>query len=247
MKISRELKYFFSLSALLGWDAQTYLPPKGVAFRAQQSAFIEEKVTAIMTGDDTKSLMEKLSNHVSELDFVQLRNYSLFKKEYERRASIPKELLIDNIKQQSLTFSVWQEAKHKQDFKLYAPELAKNIANKQKMASYMDANKIPFDVYLDNYEPGFTSEKISLLFNQLKPKIISLLQKIQQSSSTERDHSVDFSMPQAEQQVLVRAITRFIGFDLEKGSIDRGEHPMTNQIGTPDDVRITVNYNKRMC
>ncbi len=243
LKLSRELRYYSSLASLLSWDTQTYMPPKASDFRSQQSAFIAEKVNLLMTGDKTKALMKNLTKTISELDTIQKRNIILFEREYTRRTAIPNDILIENVKQESLTFSVWQHAKRKNDYESYAPELAKNIANKQKMASYISPTKTAFDVYLDEFEPGFSSDKISSLFDQLKPKLLSLLHKIHQSEVKIPD-SINVSMDHSDQEKLVQNITKFIGYDIKKGSIDSGEHPMTIGMGSPNDVRFTVNYDE---
>ena len=243
LDITRELKYYFSLSSLLNWDSQTHMPTKGASFRAQQVAFLEEKVISILANSNTKRVLSNLSAHKSDLDEFQLRNYQVFARAVNRRTVVPSKLLIENKKQESITFNAWQEGKRKKNFKLYAPELVKNIVNKQNMARYVDPEKIPFDVYLDDFEPGFTSEKIEKIFNQLKPEILSLLHKIQNSGVTIPNLN-NFSLTISKQEKLVHEITNYIGFDLRKGSIDYGEHPMTINLGSPDDVRFTVNYDE---
>ena len=245
IKVSQDLGKYSSIANSLNWDSQTCMPKKGAPFRAQQLAFIEEQIVNLFASSTTKSLIQKLDSHFSEFDDFQKRNIEVFKKAFNRRTAVPKDLLIENKKQELVTFSVWQEAKHKNDFKLYAPELAKNISNKQQMTSFIDNDKIPFDVYLDQYEPGFSSQRIETIFNELRPKIISLLQKIQSSEISKKTTGEDFSLSKSVQQNIIHQITSFIGYDISKGRIDHGEHPMTFSGNNSDDVRFTVNYNEK--
>ena len=243
LKICKELGIYFTISSLLEWDSQTYLPSQGDSFRGDQLGFLEEKIIQIMTNSETKSIIEKLSVHKNELDNFETRNFDLFNKAFSRRTAVPSDLLIENKKQESITFGIWKKAKKENNFKLFIPELEKNIAFKRKIASFLDPEKIPFDVFLDEFEPGITSTELEKIFNNLKTKLISLLQKIQShDNKSDAISKLNFSLGKLDQQILVKEITKFIGFDIERGSIDQGEHPMTLDLG-PDDVRFTVNYN----
>ena len=157
LKICKELGIYFTISSLLEWDSQTYLPSQGDSFRGDQLGFLEEKIIQIMTNSETKSIIEKLSVHKNELDNFETRNFDLFNKAFSRRTAVPSDLLIENKKQESITFGIWKKAKKENNFKLFIPELEKNIAFKRKIASFLDPEKIPFDVFLDEFQPGITS------------------------------------------------------------------------------------------
>ena len=244
LKVSKNISYFSTINSVLNWDNQTYLPNKAASYRAQQFAFIEEQIINIFTSNETKSLVSKLEKEKSSFSDFEKRNAEVFLKAYHRRTAVPKEILIENKKQESETFAAWQKAKKTNNYKLYAPELAKNIVMKQKVASFIDKEKIPFDVHLDQHEPGFSSKKMNKIFSDLKPKLISLLNKIQSSHLFDDLKVTSFPMDRSIQEKMVYANAKFIGYDLEAGRIDQGEHPMTFRIISPTDVRFTVNYHE---
>ena len=70
-------------SAVLQWDQETYLPPKGAGFRGQQLATLSEIAHEEFTADKLGVLLQELSSR-QDLDTEQQRNIALTLEDYNR-------------------------------------------------------------------------------------------------------------------------------------------------------------------
>ncbi len=65
-------------AAVLQWDQETYLPPKGADFRGRQVATLSEIAHQMFTGEKVGNLLQELLS--KELSNKQKKNAELFSK-----------------------------------------------------------------------------------------------------------------------------------------------------------------------
>ncbi len=231
-----------TIQNILNWDFETYMPPKGVEQRAKQFAYLakvaHEKTTDPIIGNLLKTIMEHPEYRT--LTDIEKRNLYLIKREYDKETRVPSELVAEIAAQSAKTIQVWKEAKKEKNYLLYKPELNKILALTKKRAHYINPNLEPFDVLLDEFEPGMTSDIITKLFNELKAGLIPLIEKCITSSNQPDISLLKRNCPIEIQKRLSTSIASIVNYDLERGSIDETEHPFTT--GYYDDVRITTHY-----
>src|SRR3954464_16098777 len=79
-----DLKY---ASAVLQWDQETYLPPKGNEFRGRQIATLHEMAHQLFTAEKLGALLLEL-NAVDDLSPAEKRNVQLTLEDYNRNKKL---------------------------------------------------------------------------------------------------------------------------------------------------------------
>ena len=251
-KLLEKVKDIFiveSAAAIVHWDMETMMPPKGIKLRSLQLAMLSRIGHKMSTDPEIGILLEEIMKHpkYDRLDAVQKRNLYLTKKHYDEQTKLPEELVAETSKQEAITIDTWKKAKTAKDFSMFKPELEKLVDLKKKAAEILMKVKetaTPYDALIDIFEPKMTSETISKVFGELKGGLVSLLRKCEASSKRPDISILKRRVPIGIQRKIAKLIAEFVGYDVESkkagGRIDETEHPFTT--GYYDDVRITTHY-----
>ena len=107
-------------SAVLNWDQETYMPPKGATFRAQQLSTLAGIGHELATSKELGDLLNVLSADESLIE-KEKRNIKQSLKNYNDNKKYTTEFVQELSKTISETFQAWQKAKEENNFALYAP------------------------------------------------------------------------------------------------------------------------------
>ncbi len=240
-----------SAAAILHWDMETMMPPKGIELRSLQLAMLSRIGHKMSTDSEIGRLLKETKKHpeYSRLGVVQKRNLYLIEKHYNEQTKLPEELVAETSKQQAVTIDTWKKAKAAKNFPKFKPELEKLFSLKSKAAEILMEVKetvTSYDALIDIFEPKMTSETISNVFKELKQGLVSILRKCEASPKQPDTSILKRRVPIETQQKIAKVTAEFIGYDTESkksgGRIDETEHPFTT--GYYDDVRITTHYYK---
>ncbi|MFX0091407.1 MAG: carboxypeptidase M32 [Candidatus Hodarchaeota archaeon] len=242
MRLSEEAILLQSISAIMDWDMETYMPAKGVPLRGKQIAILETLNHERITDPQIEKLLDEIKsdNDYSKLSDVQKRNVYLIERNYLREVKVPTELISKLAKETTLATESWKKAKKDANFSIFQPNLEKVLELSKKRAAHIDPDKEPFDVFLDILEPGMDSKYLTSLFNDLKKQLIPIMNKCLEASNQPDLSLIHRQCPIETQQKLAIDIAKLVGYDLEAGRIDETEHPFTT--GYFNDVRITTHY-----
>ena len=227
---------------ILYWDFETYMPSEGVKQRSEELAMIAALKHKRITDPKVGELLQKIRNDpdYSFLGKVKRRNVTLVERKYERESKIPKDLVERIAKQEPITTQTWKKAKKEKNYAIFKPELDKLLELVKMKAKCLDPEKHPFDVLMQEYEPGMTSAQLTPLFNELIKGLIPVIKKCLSSPIQPDTSLIKRKCPIDIQKQLSEDIAKLVGYDLLKGRIDETEHPFTT--GFYDDVRITTHY-----
>jgi carboxypeptidase Taq len=238
-----------SAAAILHWDMETMMPPKGIKLRSLQISMLSRIGHQMSTDPEIGRLLKEITKHpkYDELDAVHKRNLYLIKKNYDEQTKLPEELVAETSKQETITIDTWKKAKAAKDFLKFKPELEKLVNLKKQAAEILMQVKetaTPYDALIDIFEPKMTSQNISKVFGELKDGLISLIRKCEESPKQPDTSILKRQVPIETQRKIGKLLAEFIGYDTESkesgGRIDETEHPFTT--GYYDDVRITTHY-----
>ncbi|MHA1653680.1 MAG: carboxypeptidase M32 [Candidatus Thorarchaeota archaeon] len=246
---AKELALVESSIAILHWDLETYMPPRGISLRSQQIAKLSRIQHDILTRPETGRLIEAAERESSSYDEVMQRNLYLFKREYEQETRVPGDLVAEIARQQAVTVEVWKKAKAANDWKKFEPELQKMMELVRKKAEIvMDVKGIPdvYDCLIDDYERAMTSDRIERVFRELRDGLVPLTKKCVDATADIDVSHLSRPVPIETQRKIATALAQLIGYDTTSenagGRIDETEHPFTT--GYFDDVRVTVHYHE---
>jgi carboxypeptidase Taq len=234
-----EIRDLSNVAALLSWDQETHMPPKGMAARAEQLATLQgvhhERIVDAKVGDLIADL--ESSNDLSEVQLCALRE---FKFDRDRATKVPVDLVKEIARAQASALSAWGEARKVRDFRLFAPDLGRLLELRREMA---DAYGAPaggerYDALLEGNEKGMRVARLVPLFESLRDWLVPAIQKISEQP-TPRSDFLEGNFAADRQWQFTLELIEAMGFDRQAGRQDRSVHPFTTSFD-PEDVRITT-------
>ncbi len=243
ISLYKEYSVLGTVSGLLHWDMQVMMAPKGANRRAEQLALISGLAHEKLTSPRIGELIEKLSGSGNGFTPDQLANLREIDRDYKLATKIPKELVEELTRAESLAHEVWVKARENNDFELFAPHLEKLVQLVCRKADYLGFTEVRYDALVDQFEPQGTTAMFSKLFDEVKAVTIPLVEKVV-SSRVKADHRIfDQDFPVDKQREFGSIVMKQLGFDTQAGRLDTSVHPFCS--GGKGDIRITTRYNPR--
>jgi carboxypeptidase Taq len=151
IKRLREVHTLGSVRALLGWDQETYMPPRAHARRAEQLALMSEITHRRFTDDAVGELLEALPVDAvaGELGPEAGANVRETARHYGRARKLPADFVAEQARACSHAHEAWIEARKEKDFGRFAPHLETIIGLKQREAEYIGYDEDIYDALLD--------------------------------------------------------------------------------------------------
>lgn len=230
--------------ALVYWDMETKMPKNAASQRSDIIEYLSGEIFKLKTSEKMDKLLSKLSHGDNFLLDTDKRIIALAKKTFDETKKIPEDRYTSFIKTCALSFNAWQEAKEKQDFEIFKPHLKKIIDFKKEFIGYLGYEKDKYDPLLNDYEEGLTTEKLDIIFKDLKNGVLCLLEKIQRSSKKIDNSFLFGDFKKDSKEKFSKFILESLGYNFNSGRLDESMHPFTTGFGNKD-IRITTNYDKK--
>ncbi len=232
---------------LLGWDQRVMMPPGGAQARGDQMGtlaglahefFIDEEVGALL--EDLAAETAALPYESDEASLVRVKQ-----REYERLVRVPTSLVMRITQAGAEGHEAWVQARSENRFSIFEPHLSKMVDLQRELAAALGSETgNPYDALLDQFEPGLTYEYINGVFGALKTPLVALVKAIGERADAVDDSVLRREYPEAAQVAFSREIAEALGFDFQRGRLDKSAHPFTS--GTSrDDVRLTTRVDER--
>ncbi len=225
-------------AAVLGWDQETYMPPKGFYARGRQLATLASQAHAMLTSDEYRGLLHELSANADALSDAQAANVRLSLEDYEKAARLSDAFVEELTEASSTSLQAWSAARKAQDYSIYAPQLANMISLKRKQAELYGFAQHPYDALLDDYEKGATVAMLDSVFTRVREALPPLLAAIKEQPQVD-DAFFAQRFPKEDQWAFSVEVLKAMGYDFDAGRQDYSEHPFTTSFA-PADVRITT-------
>lgn len=233
-----ELERLNGIHALLEWDQQVNMPPGGASARAAQIEFVTNLRHARLTSPDFHELVEALWDRREELQREEdVTNVRETRRLVLRERKLSADFLAERSRAHSHSYNAWVEARSSSSFSLILPHLTKIIDLCRREAECVGYEDHPYDALLDLYEPGATLRRIKPLLEALGEELRQLIRLVRCDDDPLRTRYFE----QNQQFRLFSRVAADIGYDLQRGRIDRSLHPFQSTIGFGD-VRITAKY-----
>ncbi|MEJ5225768.1 MAG: carboxypeptidase M32, partial [Anaerolineales bacterium] len=242
-EIFGEISDLNAAAALLGWDQNTYMPPGAAEARGQQLATLSKlahiKFTSLEVGKLLEDLMPwALEQNAQNDEHYDARLIIVAARDYEKATRVPPEFVAEMAQVTTRAFEAWVEAKGKSDFAIFRPHLEKVVEMNQRFVTFFPPTDHPYDVLLDNYEPGMKTAEVQAIFETLRPQQVALIKAIAERPQVD-DSCLRQHFPEKDQWEFGLEVARAVGYDFNRGRQDKSPHPFTTSFGS-DDVRITT-------
>jgi carboxypeptidase Taq len=243
-RLLREAELLGTCASVLGWDEQTYMPTGGAEHRANQLSLLagltHERKTSPRIGELLGELEQ--SGQLGDPDGDVAANVREARRTYDRLTKLPRRLVEEISHTTTLAQQAWVKAREHADFVQFLPWLEKMISLKREEAEAIGYGAgVPYDALLDEYEPGTTAAEVAAVFQPLREELVRLVAAIQASSRRAPVELLERFYPVTAQQVFAEGAAKRIGFDFQRGRIDRSPHPFCSGFG-PGDCRLTTRY-----
>jgi carboxypeptidase Taq len=251
VELDREIGLLGHIGSLLGWDQETYMPPKAVEERSEQVALIEALAHERAIAPEIDELLGALGStaatprgdpSLSERERAYLRAMRVA---YDRAAKMPADLVGELARAVSLSQAAWAAARSANDFGSFAPHLERMVELKRRQAACLSAGRPgpaapAYDALLDLFEPGSGTASIAAVFARLRVELAELLGRIRSRPQVD-DSVLRRACPAARQAEICEWLMGLLSYDRSRGRLDTTAHPFTTTLGA-DDVRITTRY-----
>ena len=224
-------------AALLQWDQETYLPPKGAAFRSRQLATLAEIAHEWFIDPALGELLRELHGR-GDLHEDQQRNIALSLEDYEKQKKFSPAFIRRLSEASSRSFHSWLQARAANSFTLFRDDLQQLVQLKKEEAELAGYEKHPYDALLDQFEKGATVTMLDKVFSEVRIPLKDLLIRIAGQPQVD-DAFLKGEFAKQPQWDFGIDLIRQLGFDFEAGRQDISEHPFTTSFN-PKDVRITT-------
>ena len=227
------------VSSLLSWDQETKMPPLGAPARAEQLATLSRLAHELGTAPEVGELLEELREleEGSERESFEATVIRVARRDYEKERRVPGELRAALTRAASLGYAAWLEARAAQDFGILRPHLERRLALTREYIACHEPFEDPYDVLLDDHEPGMRTADVEAVFTRLKDELLPLV-----AGAPAVDDSLlrrDFS-PEGQRAFSLEVLTRW-GMDDRSWRLDDTVHPFSSTISLTD-IRVTARF-----
>ena len=230
-----------SAAALLSWDQNTYMPRAGAEARGQQMGTLGKIAHEMFTSDKVGKLLDELKDAFPEGsdDAAQVK---VARRDYEKRTRVPPEFVAEQAQVTAAAHEGWMEARQKSDFSIFEQHLAKVLDLTRRYIDFFPKSDHPYDILLDDYEPGMKTQYVQSVFAKLRREQVELLRAIAAKKQVD-DSCLRLQYPEAKQRAFGEKVITAFGFDPNKNRQDKAPHPFCTSFSI-NDVRITTRYQK---
>jgi len=233
-----ELRHLDQAIGLLDWDAETMLPHAGRRQRGEQLATLEGLRHHLLTSDRLGDLVEEVAVQKPH-DIAWHREITLIRRLRRSAMALPEGLVRAFAEAKTQSLGAWEAARTANDFAQFHPAFQSLIELVRERAQALARNAEPYDALLEEYEHGMTRTVLEPVLGGLKARLVPLVRELSQKSAGADGKLKGRRFPEAGQWELCRRMLAAIGFEFERGRLDRSTHPFTLQAGA-DDVRLTI-------
>jgi carboxypeptidase Taq len=224
-------------AALLQWDQETYLPPKGAPVRGQQIATLSEIAHRYFTDEKLGAQLQELLAG-DKLSPEEKRNVELTWQDYSKQKKFPSAFVRTLAEAVNKSFHSWIEARKANDFSLFANDLARLLELKKQEADMLGYEQHPYNALLDDHDKGATVQLLDEVFSSIKQPLKDLLDNIQKQPPADNSF-LHQHFDKDKQWQFGLQVVKELGYDMEAGRQDISEHPFTVNFNSQD-VRITT-------
>jgi carboxypeptidase Taq len=225
--------------SIADWDSRVSMPPAGAQGRAELSGTLSRLAHEKFTADELGGLLDELRD--LDADSVDAALVRVTRRLYERAARIPGELAGEMAEANGLAVAAWDEAKARSDFSIFLPHLQRQLELKLRYVDCFPAEEGSFyDVLLEDYEEGMTTDEVTRVFARLKEVLVPLVERKRDANG---QVVLRGPFPVAAQEQAGLLVLQGFGYDPLSWRLDETPHAFAAKPGAGD-IRLTTHTNE---
>ena len=224
-------------SAVLQWDQETYLPPKGNEFRGRQIATLTEIAHQQFTDEKIGALLNELMSK-DDLSDKEKRNVQLSLEDFNKANKFTSHFVRQMSETVNKSFHAWIQARKDNSFSFFEKPLDDLIQLKKQEADLLGYQNHPYNALMNDFDKGLTVAIVDKVFADLQPQLTVLLEEIKNKPQVDSSF-LHLHFDKDSQWKFGMEILKRMQFDFEAGRQDISEHPFTINFNNAD-VRVTT-------
>ena len=231
-------------AGLLAWDEETKMPPTGADARAEQRATLNRIAHELEVAPELGALLEELRPFEEEHDYESFEAslIRVARRDFEKASRVSPDLRAELTRAGSLGYSAWLHARDREDYAIMLPHLEHNLELRREYIRCFEPHGDPYDVLLDDYEPGMTTAEVETIFDRLKTALLPMIRAVGDAAPVD-DSCLRGRFPRdAQRRFSIEVLQRW-GMDTASWRLDRTVHPFAMSMSSAD-VRLTTNFDE---
>ena len=227
--------------ALLGWDHATYMPKCGAPARGParvppsaswctKSRSIRNSASCSTRSSPMPAACPKTSDDASLIRVAR--------RDFEKAIKVPAEYVARASAFGSTSYDAWTRARPANDFATMRPFLEMGVDLGREYAGFFAPYAHVADPLIDGADEGMTTASIRSLFAALREALVPLVRAIAEQPPID-DGCLHGTFNEPAQLDFGLFVAKRIGYDLERGRLDKTHHPFCTTLSAGD-VRITT-------
>ena len=233
-----EINDLGAASSVLSWDQATYMPKGGAVARGRQGATLQrlahEKFIDPALGRLIDALAPKAAS-LSEDDAALLR---VVQRNFEKAIKVPAEYVVRATVLGTASYDAWTRARPANDFAAMVPFLEQILDVSREYAQFFAPYEHIADPFIDDAEEGMTTASVQKLFKALRRELVPLVRAIAEQAPAD-DRCLRQTFGEPAQLAFGLGVAQRMGYDLERGRLDKTHHPFCTRF-SGGDIRITT-------
>lgn len=202
-------------------------PPKATAERGEALAELERARVEALCDPDVGDVLARLAATPELLSETQRAQIRVLTRDRDALVRVPADEQAAFSQLTCEAEDVWRRAKAAGDWEAFAPYLDRIVEARRHMAAERDPARDPYDVLLDEYEPGCDAAFYDRFFSQVKDCVVPLLADCMASRAKPSHTCVAGAFDVRRQGELARDLVELEGLDMGALWLGETEHPFT--------------------
>ena len=226
--------------AILTWDQETGMPPLGAPARAEQLGALARIAHELGTAPELGSLLEELREleQSSDRESFEASVIRVTRHDYEKKLRIPSELRAEMTRAASVGYAAWLQARDAVDYEIFRPHLERRLALTSEYVACFAPFDDPYDVLLDDHEPGMSTADVAAIFERLKAELVPLVAGLGEPVDDSCLHG--YFSPARQREFSLEVLSRW-GMDDQAWRLDDTVHPFAPN-GSITDLRLPTQF-----
>ena len=235
-----EISDFGGAAALLRWDQTTYMPPGGAEARGRQISRLRRLTHEMSTDPALGDLISRAEDKVEALPYESdaagiVREA---RRNYDRAVKVPPDFMAELSQHTTATYDLWGRARPADDFGAVREALEKTLDLSRGLAGFFPGYDHIADPLIDFRDYGMTAESIREVFGELRSELVPMVEAIREAEPIDAA-PIKQHFPEPSQLAFGEEVIRDLGYDFDRGRIDKTLHPFMTKFSLGD-VRITT-------
>jgi carboxypeptidase Taq len=241
-RVWSRLYRYHHLGAIVGWDRNAMMPPKGNAARAAAEAELYALIHRTRTDPRLADLLRAAEQE--PLDELARANLREIRRDWRDANALPESLVEAKTLAGARCEHAWRSQRPANDWTGFLENFREvvRLAREEARLLAADTGLAPYDALMDRFEPGVRAADIERIFGDVKQWLPDLIKRAQAEQAGDKVIVPVGPFPVAAQRALNTEVMTLLGFDFDAGRLDESTHPFSG--GVPEDVRLTTRYHE---